>query len=191
MKELKIVIAEDDPIARKDIKEMLEEENMIIIGECGDGLTAVKLAKDLKPDLILMDIKMPHLTGLEAAKMLNKGNIAPVMLLTAYSQRELIEEAMEAGVLAYLVKPINKQNLIPACYIAVDRYKEFSVLINEIHDLNDAIDARKLIEKAKGLLQIKYGIDEDSAFKKIRSISMNQRKLMKEVAEAIILTLDE
>lgn len=191
MRQLKVVIAEDDPIARKDIKEMLEEENIITIGECGDGATAVNLVRSLRPDLILMDIKMPKLTGLEAAKLLNKEKVAPVMLLTSYSQRELIEEAREAGVLAYLVKPINKHNLIPACHIAVTRYEEFNLLVNEIEDLNNAIEARKLIEKAKGLLQKKYSIDEEAAFKKIRGISMNQRKSMREVAEAVILTLGE
>jgi len=111
-------------------------------------------------------------------------------MLTAYSQDELIEEAKKAGVLAYLVKPINKQNLIPACKIAVSRYKEFEVLRDELTDLQEAIDARKLIEKAKGLLQKRYSIDEESAFKRIRQISMNQRKSMKEVASAIIITLE-
>lgn len=191
MKQLRVIVAEDEPIARKDIIEMLAEENIITIGECGDGLTAVNLAKSLKPDLIIMDIKMPGMNGLEAAKMLNKDHVAPVMLLTAYSQQELIEEAREAGVLAYLVKPINKQNLIPACHIAVARYEEFSVLNSEIKDLNEAMEARRVIEKAKRLLQKKYLIDEDAAFSKIRSISMSQRKNMKEVADAIIIALSE
>lgn len=191
MKQLRVIVAEDEPIARKDIIEMLAEENIITIGECGDGLSAVNLAKTLKPDLIIMDIKMPGINGIKAAKMLNQEKVAPVMLLTAYSQQELIDEARDAGVLAYLVKPVNKQNLIPACHIAVARYEEFSLLHNEINDLNEAIEARKSIEKAKRLLQKKYLIDEETAFKKIRSISMSQRKSMKEVAEAIILTLSE
>jgi len=191
MKQLKVIVAEDEIIVRKDIIEALAEDNIITIGECGDGLTAINLARTLKPDLIIMDIKMPGITGLEAAKILNQEKVAPVLILTAYSQQELIEEAREVGVLAYLVKPVSKHNLIPACHIAVARYEEFSILNHEIEDLNEAIAARKIIEKAKRLLQKKYQIDEDAAFKKIRSISMNQRKPMKEVAEAIIITLDE
>lgn len=191
MTQLKVIVAEDEPIARKDIIEMLAEENIITIGQCGDGLTAVILAKELKPDLIIMDIKMPHLTGINAAKILNQDKVAPVMLLTAYSQQELIEEARSAGVLAYLVKPVNKQSLIPACYIAVARYKEFGILNEQIPDINEAIDARNDIERAKKLLQKKYMIDEEVAFKKICSISKSKTKSMKEVAEAIIITLTE
>lgn len=189
MNQMRVVLVEDDPISRIDIKEMLAEEGILTIGECGDGLTGVNLIKTLKPDLAIMDIKMPVMDGIEAAKILNEEKVAPVMLLTAYSQTELIEEAKKAGVLAYLVKPINKQNLIPACKIAVSRYKEFEVLRSEILNLQDAVEARKLIERAKGLLEKKYLLDEESAFKRIRQISMNQRKTMKEVAEAIIMTL--
>lgn len=190
MSQLRVVLVEDDPISRMDIKEMLEEEGILTVGECGDGLTAVNLIRTLKPDLAIMDIKMPVMDGIEAARILNGDKIAPVLMLTAYSQDDLIEEAKKAGVLAYLVKPINKQNLIPACKIAVSRYKEFEVLRDELTDLQEAIDARKLIEKAKGLLQKRYSIDEESAFKRIRQISMNQRKSMKEVASAIIITLE-
>lgn len=191
MKQLKVIVVEDEPIARKDIIEMLAEENIITIGECGDGLTAVTLAKKCKPDLIIMDIKMPVLNGIKAAKMMNQDKLEPVMLLTAYSQQELIEEAKEAGVLAYLVKPVNKQDLILACYIAVARYEEFRILLNEIPVLSEAISARATIEKAKYLLEKKYFIDEEAAFKKIRDVSGSQGKPMKEVAEAIIFTLTE
>lgn len=191
MKKLRVIIAEDEPVTRKDIKEMLAEENIITIGECGDGETAVNLAKQLKPDLIIMDVKMPIMNGIEAAKILNAEKVAAVMLITAYSQNELIDEARKAGVLAYIVKPINKRNIIPACYIAVSRYEEFNVLLNEVNDLNEALETRKLIERAKGILQKYYSLDEDAAFKKIRGISMKQRKSMKEVAEAIIMTLSD
>lgn len=190
MKSLRVIIAEDEPVTRKDIKEMLAEEKIITVGECGDGVTAVALAKNLKPDLIIMDIKMPVMDGIKAAQILNQEQIAPVMLLTAYSQSELIERAKKAGVLAYLVKPVNKQNLIPACYIAVSRYEEFNVLAKDNKDLTDALESRKVIEKAKGILEKQYFLDEEAAFKKIRTISMNQRKSMKEVAEAIIMTLE-
>ena len=189
MKQLRVIIAEDEPVTRKDLKEMLEEEKILTIGECGDGATAVNLARTLKPDLIIMDIKMPIMHGIQAAKVLNKEKIAPVMLLTAHSQEHLIEAAKEAGVLAYLVKPVNKKSLVAACYIAVSRYEEFNVLAAEVKSLNEALDSRKLIEKAKGIIQKNYNLDEEAAFKKIRTISMNQRKNMKEVAEAIVTAL--
>jgi len=187
MKPLRVVLAEDEPVTRRDVKEMLAEGKILTVGECGDGATAVELAKSLKPDLIIMDINMPIMSGIEAAKVLNKEKIAPVMLLTAYSQSHLIDEARKAGVLAYLVKPVNEQNLIPACYIAVTRYEEFSILEAEVNSLTEALDTRKQIEKAKGILQKLHNIDEEAAFKKIRSSSMNQRKTMGEVAEAIII----
>jgi len=189
MNQMKVILVEDDPVSRIDIKEMLAEEGIVTIGECGDGQTGVDLIKKLKPDLVIMDIEMPIMDGIEAAKIVNEARVAPVLLLTAYSQTELIEEAKSAGVLAYLVKPINKQNLIPACKIAVSRYKEFEVLRDEIDNLQDAVEARKLIEKAKGLLESKYSLDAESAFKRIKQISMSQKKTMKEVAEAIIMTL--
>lgn len=187
MKPLRVILAEDEPVTRRDIKEMLAECKIITAGECGDGATAVELAKTLKPDLIIMDINMPIMNGIEAAKILNKEKIAPVMLLTAFSQKHLIEEAQKAGVLAYLVKPVNEQNLIPACYIAVSRYEEFNIMAAEVNSLTEALDTRKVIEKAKGIMQRVYNIDEEAAFKKIRSSSMNQRKTIREVAEAIIL----
>ena len=190
MSQLRVVLVEDDPVSRMDIREMLAEEQILTVGECGDGLSGVNLVKSLKPDLVIMDIMMPGMNGIEAARILNEEKVAPVLLLTAYSQEEFIEEARKVGVLAYLVKPINKQNLIPACKIAVQRYQEFSLLRDEILSLNEALDARRVIEKAKGLLQKKYMLDENSAFKKIRQISMNQRKSMKEVAEAILMTLE-
>lgn len=190
MKQLRIVLAEDEPITKLDIKEMLEEEGLIVVGECGDGQSAVNLAKALKPDLVIMDIKMPGMNGVEAAEILGREKVAPVLLLTAYSSPEFINRAGAAGVLAYLVKPVTKNSLIPACHIAVGRYEEFSVLREENANLQDALDARKLIERAKGLLQKKYLLNEERAFKKIRQISMDQNKSMKEVAKAIILSLD-
>jgi response regulator NasT len=189
MSQMKVVIVEDDPITRLDIKELLSEEGIVTIGECGDGLSGVELVRKLKPDLAIMDIKMPVMDGIEAAKILNEDKVAPVLLLTAFSQTDLIEEAKKAGVLAYLVKPINKQNLIPACQIAVSRYREFEVLRGEVNNMQDAVETRKLLEKAKVLLESKYGLDEESAFKRIKQISESQKKPMKEVVEAIIMTL--
>lgn len=191
MKSLKVVLAEDEPIARRYLKEMLAAGKIITIGECSNGADAVSLAKRLKPDLIIMDIKMPIMNGLEAAKILNEEKVAPVMLLTAYSQDHLIEEAQKVGVLAYLVKPVTAKNLIPACHIAVNRYEQFNVLATEVDSLSEALESRKLIEKAKGIIQKTYNLDEEAAFKKIRTTSMNQRKSLKEVAEAIIITLGD
>ena len=189
MKTLRVVLVEDDPIARINIREILEEEGITTVGECGDGKTGVDMIRDLKPDLVIMDIKMPVMDGLEAAKELNKEKLAPVLMLTAYSQGELVEDARRAGVLAYLIKPVNKQSLIPACRIAVSRYKEFEALRTENDNLQDAVEARKILEQAKNLLERKYALDEESAFLRIKQISTNQGKTMKEVAEAIILTL--
>lgn len=190
MKQMRVVLAEDDPITRMDIKEMLAEENILTVGECSDGQTAISLVRTLKPDFVIMDIKMPILDGIEAAKILNQDRVAPILFLTAYSQNELIEKARDAGVLAYIVKPVTKQSLIPACMIAYSRYQEFQVLRNEIDNLQEALEARKLIEKAKGLLQKRYNLDEEAAFKKLKKISMNQNKSMKEVAQAVIITLE-
>lgn len=189
MRHLRILLAEDEPITQLDIKEMLEREGLIVVGECGDGQSAVNLARALKPDLVIMDIKMPGMNGIEAAEILGREKVAPVLLLTAYSSPEFINRAGEAGVLAYLVKPVTKNSLIPACHIAVGRYEEFSILREDNANLQDALEARKYIERAKGLLQKKYLLNEEKAFKKIRQISMERNKSMKEVAKAIIMSL--
>lgn len=190
IKQLRVLVVEDEPVTRLDIKEMLQEEGFIVLGECGDGLSAIEMARKLKPDLVLMDIKMPIMNGLEAAEVLSKERIAPVLLLTAYSSREFIDNAQKAGVLGYLLKPVTKNCLAPACYIAVSRYEEFDILRDENKSLEEALATRKLIERAKGLLQKKYLLSEEKAFKKIRQISMDKNKSMKEVATAIILSLE-
>jgi two-component system, response regulator PdtaR len=190
MKKLRVLLAEDEPMTQLDIKEMLEEEGFIVVGECEDGLSAVNLAKSLKPDLVIMDIKMPGMNGIEAAEILGNERVAPVLLLTAYSSPEFINRAGLAGVLAYLVKPVTTNNLIPACQIAVGRYEEFELLRQENANLQDSLEARKLIERAKGLLQKKYLLNEERAFKRIKQISMDKNKPMKEVAKAIILSLE-
>lgn len=181
---------EDESLTRLDIIEMLQEEGFVVVGECGDGLTAIELGRALKPDLVIIDIKMPIMNGIEAAEILSKERIAPVLLLTAFSSREFIDNAQKAGVLGYLLKPVTKNCLVPACYIAVSRYKEFDILRDENRSLEEALEARKLIERAKGLLQKKYLLSEEKAFKKIRRISMDKNKSMKEVAQAIILSLE-
>lgn len=189
MKQLRIILADDEPITLLDIKEILTEEGFMVIGECEDGLSAVNLAKSLKPDLVILDIKMPVMNGIDAAKILSLERIAPVLLLTAYSSDEFINLAGAAGVLAYLVKPVTKNSLIAACKIALKRAEEFNVLRDENLSLQDALETRKLIERAKGILEKKYLLSEEKAFKKIRQISMEQNKSMKDVAKAIILSL--
>lgn len=191
MKQLRVLVAEDEPITSLDIREMLGEAGLVVVGDCGDGVRAISLARSLSPDLVIMDIKMPIMNGIEAAEVLNRERVAPVLLLTAYSNPELIEKARAAGVLAYLVKPVTKNSLIPACHIAVARYEEFDIIRNEIGDLQEALEARRLIERAKGLLQKKYLLSEENAFQKIRQVSQNQNKPLKEVAEAIVLSLQD
>lgn len=190
MQPLRIVLAEDEPITRMDIKEMLHEENLLVVGECGDGVTAVNMVKNIKPDLVIMDINMPLMSGLEAARLLlNTGQETPVLILTAFSGSEVVSQAEAAGVLGYLVKPVTRDNLIPAVRVAISRYKEFAGLRSEILNLNESLKNRKVIEKAKGLLQKKYVMSEEQAYNKIRAISKKQHKSMSEVAQAIIISL--
>ncbi len=188
MKPFRIVLAEDEPITRMNIKEMLQEENFLVVGECGDGVSAVNVAKAFSPDLVIMDVKMPCMSGLEAAKLLYEDKVAPVLLLTAFSDEEIVSKAEAVGIIGFLVKPITKYNLIPAVRVAISRYKEFDMLRSDLCDLNEALRTRKLIEKAKGLLQQKCLLSEEQAYKKIKLISKTQQKSMGDVAEAIILS---
>jgi len=183
----RVVIADDESIIRMDLKEMLTHLGYLVVGEAGDGLSAVHMARELRPDLIIMDIKMPGLDGLSAAKTLTEEQIAPVLLLTAYSQRELIDGAREAGVVAYLVKPFREAELVPAIEIALARFAEFQELRQEVESLRDALETRKLVERAKGILMQAQSLSEAEAFRKIQQISMNTRKPMREVASAILL----
>lgn len=187
MGQTRVVIADDESIIRMDLKEMLTNLGYLVVGEAGDGMSAVHMARELRPDLVVMDIKMPGLDGLSAAKILTEEELSPVLLLTAYSQRELIEAAREAGVVAYLVKPFREAELVPAIEIALARFREFQQLHKEVQDLKDALETRKLVERAKGLLMQTQGLREDEAFRKIQQISMNTRKPMREVASAILL----
>ncbi|MGC8874588.1 MAG: ANTAR domain-containing response regulator [Chloroflexia bacterium] len=183
----RVIIADDESIIRMDLKEMLTHLGYLVVGEAGDGMSAVHMARELRPDLVIMDIKMPGLDGLSAAKILTEEQIAPVLLLTAYSQRELIEGAREAGVVAYLVKPFREAELVPAIEIALARFREFQQLRKEVADLRDALETRKLVERAKGILMQTQGLTEAEAFRKIQQLSMNTRKPMREIASAILL----
>jgi AmiR/NasT family two-component response regulator len=187
MERTRIVIADDESIVRTDLKEMLTNLGYLVVGDVGDGRSAVNLARELKPDVILMDIKMPDMDGIEAAKILTEEQIAPVVLLTAYSQKELVDRAKEAGVVGYLIKPFRESDLMPAIEVAMSRFKEFQAVRQEVSDLHNALETRKLVERAKGILMDSQGMNEQEAFRKIQKMSMNTRKPMKEVAEAIIL----
>ncbi len=182
-----MIIADDESVIRVDLREMLTNLNYLVVGEVGDGRSAVNLAREVKPDVIIMDIKMPDMDGIEAAEILTRERIAPVLLLTAYSQRDLVDRAKEAGVVGYLVKPFREQEIIPAIEIARARFQEFSELQKQIGDLKETLETRKLVDRAKGILMDTQGLTEHEAFRKIQKMSMNTRKPMKEIAEAIVL----
>ncbi|KIH97338.1 Fis family transcriptional regulator [Streptomonospora alba] len=186
-----MVIAEDEALIRLDLKEMLEEDGYAVVGEAGDGETAIRLATEHRPDLVILDIKMPVLDGLSAAERIAAERIAPVVILTAFSQRELVERARDAGAMAYLVKPFNKADLTPAIEMAVSRYTELSALEAEVSGLQERLDTRKLVERAKGLLQSRHGLSEPEAFRWIQKNSMDRRLTMRKVAETVVETLGE
>ena len=187
MERTRVIIADDESIIRMDLREMLTNLGYLVIGEVGDGRSAVNLARELRPDVVVMDIKMPDMDGIDAAKVLTEERISPVLLLTAYSQQELIERAKDAGVVGYIVKPFRGSDLAPAIEVAVARFAEFRALEKEVGDLKLALETRKLVDRAKGILMDTQGLTEAEAFRKIQKMSMNIRKPMKEVAEAIIL----
>jgi AmiR/NasT family two-component response regulator len=187
MESLRIMIADDEPIIRLDLRKTLENMGHQVVGEAGDGAKAIEAARELKPDIIIMDIKMPEMDGIDAAKIITTEGIAPVLLLTAYSQKDLVDRAKDAGVFAYLVKPFKEADLLPAMEIAISRYEEFVELENEVSDLENKLDTRKSVDRAKGILMDQYGLKEQEAFRRIQVQSMNTRKSMREIAEAIII----
>jgi response regulator NasT len=182
----RVVVAEDESLIRLDLVEMLAEEGYEVVGEAGDGEQAVALAGELKPDLVVMDVKMPKLDGISAAEKIAGDRIAPVVMLTAFSQRDLIERAREAGAMAYVVKPFGKHDLVPAIEIAIARYQEILGIEAEVAKLEDRLETRKVVDKAKGLLQVGLGLTEPEAFRWIQKTAMDLRKSMREVAEGVI-----
>lgn len=186
----RVLIAEDEALIRLDLAEMLREEGYEIVGEAGDGQEAVDLAESLRPDLVIMDVKMPRRDGIDAASEIASKRIAPIVILTAFSQRELVEKARDAGAMAYLVKPFSITDLIPAIEVAVSRFGEIAELEKEVASLSDRLETRKLIERAKGLLQSKQNMSEPEAFKWIQRAAMDRRTTMKRVAEVVLETLD-
>lgn len=187
MKRTRILIADDESLILMDLREMLTNLGYLVVGEANDGRSAVNMARELRPDLVLMDIKMPDMDGVEAAKILTSEKVAPVLLLTAYSQQELIDRAREAGVVGYLVKPFRESNLSPAIDITLARFEEFRAVQKEADDLKDALETRKVVDRAKGILMDSQNLSEQEAFRRIQKMSMNTRRPMKEIAEAIIL----
>jgi response regulator NasT len=182
------VIAEDEALIRLDLKEMLEEEGYVVIGEAADGENAITLTQSLRPDLVILDVKMPVLDGISAAERIAADHLAPVVILTAFSQRELVERARDAGAMAYLVKPFTKADLVPAIEIAISRFQEISALESEVGTLRDRLEVRKLLDRAKGLLQTQRGITEAEAFRWIQKTSMDRRMTMKAVSEEVLAT---
>jgi AmiR/NasT family two-component response regulator len=182
----RVVVAEDEAVIRLDIVEMLREVGYDVVGEAADGESAIRLAEELRPDLVVMDIKMPILDGISAAERIARARIAPVVLLTAFSQKELVERARDAGAMAYVVKPFTSADLVPALEIALSRHAEISSLESEISDLTERFETRKLVERAKSLLQTSMGLSEPEAFRWIQKTSMDRRLTMREVAETVL-----
>lgn len=186
LKKLNILIADDEALIRLDLREMLSEAGHNIVGEAADGQQAVKLARELKPDFIIMDVKMPMMDGLTAAEIIGEENIAPVLLLTAYSQQDIVDKASKAGVSAYLVKPVREEQLFPAMEIAFSRFNELQQLNQELLDLKDSLETRKLVDRAKGILMTTHKITEQEAYRKMQQYSMAKRISLKALAESII-----
>lgn len=185
----RVVVAEDEALIRLDLVEMLREEGYEVVGEAGDGQRAVELAEQLKPDLVIMDVKMPRRDGIDAASEIAARRIAPVVILTAFSQRELVERARDAGAMAYLVKPFSKTDLVPAIEVAASRFAEIRELEREVAGLTERFETRKLVDRAKGLLMDKHAMTEPESFRWIQRAAMDRRTTMKHVAEVVIETL--
>jgi len=182
----RVVIAEDEALIRMDLAEMLAEEGYAVVGQAADGAAAVDLAEQARPDLVILDVKMPVLDGITAAERIAGARIAPVVILTAFSQRELVERARDAGAMAYLVKPFTRSDLVPAIEIAMSRFVQLGALEREVADLGDQLAARKAVDRAKSILQKDLGITEPEAFRWIQKTAMDLRRSMREVADGVV-----
>ncbi len=181
-----MVIAEDETLIRMDLAEMLTEEGYDVVGQAGDGARAIELAEEHRPDLVILDVKMPVLDGIAAAEAIAARRIAPVVILTAFSQRDLVERARDAGAMAYLVKPFTESDLVPAIEMALSRFAELSQLESEVHDLQERLVTRTAVDRAKGVLQEKLDLSEPEAFRWIQKTAMDLRLSMREVAEGVV-----
>ncbi len=186
----RVLIAEDEALIRLDLAEMLREEGYEVVGEAGDGQEAVELAELLRPDLVILDVKMPRRDGIDAASEIAAKRIAPIVILTAFSQRDLVERARDAGAMAYLVKPFTAGDLVPAIELAVSRAEEITALEREVSSLSDQLETRKLVERAKGVLQTAHGFTEPEAFKWIQRAAMDKRTTMRQVAEVVLENIE-
>ena len=182
----RVVVAEDEALIRLDLVEMLRDAGYDVVGEAGDGARAVELATQLQPDLVVLDVKMPVLDGLSAAEQIGRAGIAPCLILTAFSQAELVERARDAGAMAYLVKPFTSADLVPAIEVALGRWQEIKALEHEVADLGERFETRKRVERAKGLLMQRLGLSEPDSFRWIQKTSMDRRLTMREVADAVL-----
>lgn len=182
----RVLIAEDEALIRLDLREMLEDEGCVVVGEAGDGETALRLAEELRPDLVMLDVKMPGLDGIAVAERITGARIAPVVILTAFGQRDLVERARAAGAMAYLVKPFHQHDLIPAIEMAISRFTEIVALEAEVADLADRLETRKVVERAKGVLTSEHGMTEPEAFRYIQRTAMDGRTSMRGVASAVV-----
>lgn len=181
-----VIVAEDEALIRLDLVELLTEEGYDVVGEAGDGEEAVKLARELDPDLVIMDVKMPKMDGISAAEIIAEERIAPIVMLTAFSQRDLVERARDAGAMAYVVKPFGASDVVPAIEIAMARFQEITAIEEELASLEDRFESRKTIDQAKGILQQDLGLTEPEAFRWIQKTAMDMRKSMRDVAEGVI-----
>ena len=181
-----VLVAEDEALIRLDLVELLTEEGYDVVGEAGDGEEAVKLARELNPDLVIMDVKMPKMDGISAAEIIAEERIAPVVMLTAFSQRDLVERAREAGAMAYVVKPFGASDVVPAIEIAMGRFQEIKAIEDELVSLEERLESRKVIDQAKGILQQDLGLTEPEAFRWIQKTAMDLRKSMRDVADGVI-----
>ncbi len=188
---IRVLIAEDEALIRLDLKEMLLEEGFDVVAEVSDGATAVRMARELRPDLCILDLKMPVMDGIQASEQITSERVSAVLILTAFSQRDLIEKARRAGAMAYLVKPFQKHDLLPAIEIAAGRFKDLQGLEAEVGTLTDRLEARKVVDRAKGLLMEHEGMTEPAAFRWLQKSAMEQRLTMRIVAEQVIERLDE
>jgi len=186
---VRVLIAEDEALIRMDLREMLEEEGHEVIGEARDGAEAISLTRSLTPDIVFMDINMPGVTGIEAAEVLGAERIAPVVMVTAFSQATYVDQAASAGAMAYIVKPFTRTDILPAMVLAVARFEESSQLASEVDDLEERLESRKVVDRAKGILMSR-GMSESDAFKRLQKLAMDKRKTLRAIAEAVALAAE-